>query len=115
GWLKGVLGDKVDEVRQSSRLVDSPAIIVNLDENLTSSMQRVMQAMNRDLGNLGRKALEVNTRHKLIKRLAGLREEDPEFARLVAEQVYDNAVISAGLAIEPRAMIERIYRILDRV
>ncbi len=64
---------------------------------MTSTMQRVMQAAHRDFGPMGRKALEINTRHKLIKRLDALREEDSEFARVVAEQVFDNALISAGL------------------
>lgn len=113
-WLKEILEDKVSEVSSSSRLVESPAIILNLDGMMTSSMQRVMQAANRSFGALSRKALEINIRHKLIKRLDALREEDPEFARIVAEQVYDNALISAGLVVNPRAMVERINLILEK-
>ena len=113
-WLKETLGEKVSEVNVSSRLVDSPAIILNLNPMITSSMQRVMQAANRDFGDVGGKALEINTRHKLIKKLDALREEDPEFARVVAEQVFDNALISAGLVINPLAMVERVNRILER-
>lgn len=113
-WLKEALGDKVSEVRSSNRLVESPAIILNLDGAMTSSMQRVMQAANKNFGALGRKALEINTRHRLIKRLDALRQEDPEFARIVAEQVFDNALISAGLVVNPRAMVERINRILEK-
>jgi molecular chaperone HtpG len=113
-WLKEILGEKVSEVRNSSRLVESPAIILNLDGVMTSSMQRVMQAANRNLGAMGRKALEINTRHKLIKRLDALREQDPAFARIVAEQVFDNALISAGLVVNPRAMVERINQILEK-
>lgn len=113
-WLKEILGEKVSEVRSSSRLVESPAIILNLDTIMTSSMQRVMQAANRDFGALGRKALEINTRHRLIKRLDTLREENPGFAQIVAEQVFDNALISAGLVVNPRAMVERINHILEK-
>lgn len=113
-WLKEILGEKVSDVKSSSRLVDSPAIILNLNPMMTSSMQRVMQAANREFGAMGKKALEINTRHKLIKRLNKLREEDPEFARVVAEQVFDNALISAGLVVNPRAMVERINQILEK-
>ena len=35
-------------------------------------------------------------------------------ARNIAEQVFDNARISAGLVVEPRAMVERIYRIMEQ-
>ncbi len=113
-WLKETLGEKISEVKASSRLVESPAIILNLNPMITSSMQRVMQAAHRDFGEMGGKVLEINTGHKLIKKLDTLREEDPEFARVVAEQVLDNALISAGLVINPRAMVERVNRILER-
>lgn len=113
-WFKEVLGEKVSEVRKSTRLVDSPAIILNLDGMMTSSMQRVMQAVHKDMGPLGQKVLEINPRHGLIKRLASLREADPGLARNIAEQVFDNSQLSAGLVIEPRAMVERIYRIMEQ-
>jgi len=112
-WLKEALGDKAGEVKSSRRLLDSPAILTNLDGHLTSSMERVMQAVNKDFRAAGRKAFEINPRHRLIKRLASLRKENPGLAGCVAEQIYDNAVISAGLAVNPRDMVERIYRILE--
>lgn len=113
GWLQETLGEKVSEVRESTRLVDSPAILLNLDAMMTSSMQRVMQAMNKDLGATGKRALEINPRHKLMKGLSRLREENPAYARLIAEQIHDNALISAGLVVEPRAMVERVYQIME--
>ena len=113
-WLKETLGDRVSEVRESKRLVDSPAIVLNLDGMMTSSMQRVMQSMNREMGTIPGKALEINPRHDLIKRLAALREKEPGFAGLVAEQILDNALMTAGLVVEPRVMVERINRILER-
>jgi len=113
-WFKEILGDKVSEVRESTRLVNSPAMILNPDGMMTSSMQRLMYAMHKDLDSLGRKVLELNPRHNIIKRLSSLRETDPDLARNIAEQVFDNAVISAGLVIEPRAMVDRIYKIIEQ-
>ncbi|OPX87621.1 molecular chaperone HtpG [Pelotomaculum sp. PtaB.Bin117] len=114
GWMKEILGNKVTEVKESTRLINSPAVILNQDGMMTSSMQRVMQAVNKDLGAIGRKMLEINPRHELIKRLAALREKDEKFARLAAEQIYDNALISAGLMTDPRDMVNRMYDILER-
>ncbi|OPX86337.1 MAG: Chaperone protein HtpG [Pelotomaculum sp. PtaB.Bin104] len=116
GWLKDTLGDRVSEVKESKRLVESPAVILNQDSMMTSSMQRVMQAVNKDLGamGMGKKVLEINTRHALIKRLAALREKDADFAKTAAEQIYDNALISAGLMADPRGIVERMYQILER-
>ena len=112
-WMKDVLADKVKEVTISARLVDSPAMIVNPDGFFTSSMERVMRATNQE-HKIGSKNLEINTAHQLIKGLAELRVADEPFARTVVSQIYDNAMIQAGLMIEPRDMVERSYRILER-
>jgi TNF receptor-associated protein 1 len=114
GWFKEVLGDKVSEVRESSRLVESPAIVLDLDGVMTGTMQRFMQTLNGELGDMGRKVLEINPGHALIKRLLTLRQEDEALARIVAEQVLDNALIAAGLIQDPRLMVDRIYRIMEQ-
>lgn len=114
GWLKEVLGEKVSEVRESSRLVESPAIVLDLDGMMTGTMQRFMQTLNGELGEVGRKVLEINPGHALIKRLLTLRQEDEALARIVAEQVLDNALIAAGLIQDPRLMVDRIYRIMEQ-
>lgn len=112
-WLKQVFGDKVTEVRQSNRLVDSPAIALGAGGS-THSMQRMMQMLNRDFSNMGSITLELNTSHSLIRHLNAMRTKDENFARTIAEQVLDNALISAGLIMDPRDMIDRIYKIMDR-
>lgn len=113
-WLKEALGDQVSEVKVSNRLVESPAIILNLNPMITSSMERVMQVANQDISHMGGKALEINTRHKLIKKLDTLREKDPKFARTVAEQIFDHALIAAGLVVNPLDMVERVNQILEK-
>ncbi len=113
GWLKTVLGDRVKEVKASKRLVGSPAIVVNPDGFLTASMERIMRATHSDTPLASKKNLEINCRHPLIRGLARLKEEDEPFARRVAEQILDNAMIQAGLAVDPRAMAQRNYAILE--
>jgi len=116
GWMQEALGSRVKEVHISQRLEDSPAIIVNPDGFMTSSMERIMRAARpeSELGEFGAKNLEINPRHKLIVGLDKLRGEDEKFARSVLEQIFDNAMIQAGLMVEPRKMVERSYRILER-
>ena len=112
-WMKDTLGDKVKDVIASHRLVDSPAIIVNPDGVFTSSMERIMNATNQE-HQISKKNIEINTSHELIKSLASIRGQDETFAAHVAEQIYDNAMIQAGLMVEPRAMVERSYEIMQR-
>jgi len=115
-WMKEVLGDRIQEVKASSRLVDSPAMIVNVDGYMTSSMERVLKASGQGetFGMGAKKEMEINGASPLIKKLAALRESDAEFARDVVEQVYDNAMIQAGLLVDPMVMVRRNYRILER-
>ncbi len=112
GWLKDVIGTDVTEVRESKRLVDSPAIA--LSPFGTYSMQRMMQLVNRDLNQAGPSILEINTKHPIIQRLNVLREQDDSFAKTAAFQIFENARIAAGLVVDPRSMVNRLYDILAR-
>ncbi len=117
GFFKEVLGDRVKEVKVSSRLVDSPAMLVNVDGYMTSSMERLMQIQGGDFNEsmLGGKALEINPDNPLIKKLASLQEKDPDFAREVVEQVFDNARLQAGVLVDPQELVSRSYKILNRL
>lgn len=115
-WMKEVLGDRIQEVKASDRLVDSPAMIVNVDGYMTSSMERILKASGQAeaFGMGSKKDMEINGASPLIKKLASLRESDAEFAKDVVEQLYDNAMIQAGLLVDPMTMVRRNYRILER-
>lgn len=116
-WLKETLKDKVADVSKSSRLVDAPAMIVNPDGFMTSSMERVMAAGRMEKGGLpeiSKKNLEINTVNELVCKLAELVKSDAAFGVEIAMQIYDNAMIQAGLTVDPLEMVERNYRILNR-
>ena len=116
-WLKKTLGDKVADVVESKRLAHAPAMIVNPDGYMTSSMERIMAASRREKGQepaTSKKNLEINTASPLIKQLAELQKSDESFAAEVAAQIFDNAMIQAGLVVDPLAMVERNYKILNR-
>ncbi len=114
-WMKEILAERVKEVCESKRLVDSPAIIVNPDGFMTASMERIMRAQSPDgPKDFGAKNLEINSGHPLIKGLADLRIKDEPLARIIVEQIHDNAMIQAGLMVDPRSMVERNYQILAK-
>ncbi len=117
-WMKEVLADRVKEVKSSSRLVESPAMIVNVDGFMSSSMERIMIAQGapeEQIAMGGKKDLEINPTNPLIKKLADLRAKDQDFAKDVVEQIFDNAMIQAGLLVDPQQMVTRNYRILERM
>ena len=116
GWMKKILGDKVDAVRESKRLEGSPALIVNTDAGLTTSMQKVLQAVNKDFGQIGKKSMEINPKHPIIAGINRLRirDENDEFAKLAVEQMYENTLISAGLMTDPQSLVEKNFKILEK-
>ena len=114
-FFKKTLGDRIKEVKASDRLVDSPAMIVNVDGYMTSSMERIMQAQGGELAMAGKKELEINPASPLMKKLAAVKEEKPELAADIALQIYDNAMIQAGLLVDSQEMVSRNYRILEQI
>jgi HSP90 family molecular chaperone len=62
---------------------------------------------------LPKQRLEINAAHPIITRLNSLRRREPSFAKAVAEQVFDNALIAAGLMDDPRSMLARLNSILE--
>ncbi len=116
-WLKETLGDKVGEVRVSKRLVESPAVVVDADKFMTSSMRRIMKSLKKE----GEEAapakhdLELNPAHPIMTRLDAMRQKDAALAASVAEQVLDNARVAAGLLEDPRAMLTRLNQLLEKV
>jgi TNF receptor-associated protein 1 len=116
-FVKERLGDRVAEVRVSKRLVGSPAVVVDSDAHLTSSMRRVMKMMNREGGPTldAKPDLELNPQNPMIAQLEKIRHADPELAAEVAEQVFDNALVAAGLLDDPRAMLGRLNSLLEKL
>ena len=103
-------------MKASDRLVDSPVLALNADKFMSPQMRRMMKAMNKEGGdNPLRVNLEINPRHAVIKRLFETHTAAPERAKLVAEQLLDNALISAGLLEDPTDMVARLNKLLESV
>jgi len=116
GWIKTALGDgKVSEVADSGRLVDSPVAALNAD-GITPQMRAMLKAMNPDAPLPAPVVkLEINPRSAVVKNLLALKKSDEALAKLVLEQLFDNALLAAGLLENPRAMANRLNEILSKV
>jgi molecular chaperone HtpG len=115
-WLKETLGARVEEVKASDRLVDSPALAVNADKFMSPQMRRMMKAMKKDGADEPVKVtLEINPRSVVMKRLFDTHATSPDKAKLVAEQILDNSLISAGLLDDATPMVARLYKLLENV
>jgi molecular chaperone HtpG len=116
-FVKETLADRVGEVRASKRLVGSPAVVVESDTHMTTSMRRMMKMMRREGESFpeAKPDLEINPSHAMMVRLDAMRKNDAPLAQQVAEQVFDNALVAAGLLEDPRAMLQRLNGLLEKL
>lgn len=114
-WIKGVLGEeRVGEVSVGKRLTKGPVLALQADKMMSSSMRRMLKVMKQgDEISAIKVNLEINPRHALIKALYELKSNDEERAKVLVNQVLDNALMAAGLLENPRTMIDRMYYILE--
>jgi molecular chaperone HtpG len=111
-FLRATLGEQVKEVRASKRLVESPLVALSADVMGSPSMRRMMRAMNPE--GVGDPAvdLELNARHSLIHALSRWRVENESKAKLVAEAMFNSALLSAGLYEDPQRIAPHFNKIL---
>lgn len=113
-YLKEELAESVEEVTAGKRLVSSPAAVLTSDSGMTAQMRQMMQAMNPEEALPGVKVnLEINPRHSLIHQLSGIRESNPELAKLVASQLLDNALLSAGMLDDRANLVNRGFTLME--
>jgi molecular chaperone HtpG len=103
------LGDRVESVRASQRLVESPACIVLGEHEMALYLQELMkQAGQQTFG--GKPVLEVNPMHPLVQRLKA--SEDAEFDDL-ATLLFEQALLTEGGQLEdPSGFVARLNRLL---
>lgn len=113
-WMRNALGSRVTNVKVTFRLDTHPAMVTVLEMGAARHFLRMQQlAKNQEeRAQLLQPTLEINPRHTLIKKLSQLRESEPELAQLLVDQIYENAMIAAGLVDDPRAMVGRLNDLL---
>jgi len=110
-WIKKALEGKLSSITESERLRDSPAIVV---DHISATQRRMMRFS--DQGHapaLGKQQLEVNPSHPIIIKLNQLKDTDEPRAKIVVEQIFDNALAAAGLLDDARAMVPRLNKLLE--
>jgi molecular chaperone HtpG len=111
--IKDALGDRVSEVKVSSRLADTPACLVLAEGDMGAQMRRIMAAAGQSVPE-AKPELEVNVGHALIKRLDATAAED-EFGEL-ALLVFDQAKLAeSGSVANPGEFVRRLNKLLGQL
>jgi molecular chaperone HtpG len=114
--IRRTLGEKVREVRASTRLTETASCLVAAEGDPGANLERLMKMM--DDGTQERKRiLEVNPRHPLVRNLGELWRRDPASSHIAlwAEMLHDQALLSEGVVEDPARLVRRIQDLLVAV
>ena len=111
-WVSKELAPKVSKVVMSSRLKESPAVVVG---EMPSALRQAYKLMDKERHSpdMGRgQNIEINPNHELIVQINEARKNDPELASELIQQVLDNALITADIIDNYNPTIKRINQIM---
>lgn len=113
--MKSILSDRVEDVVESKRLVDSPACLVSKDDSMSAQMKKILKMTKQDVG-VEKKVLEVNPDHALVRNLVKVFKSDSndEFILKVTEQLMDSALLQEGNLEDPHKLIKRLNEMMEQ-
>jgi len=104
--IKKTLSERVEDVRNSVRLTQSPSCIVLNEHDMAMYMQQLMKQAGQEMPT-SKPVLEVNTGHPILKRMQ--EEKDDKRFNEWASLLLDQAVLSEGGQLEdPAAFVRRM-------
>jgi molecular chaperone HtpG len=105
--LKEALKDKAQDVRVTTRLVDSPACLVAEDHGMSTQLARMLKQAGQPVPDM-KPTLEVNAEHALVRKLDGSAHFDD-----LAHILFDQALLAeGGLPEDPAAYVKRVNALL---
>ncbi|MEA1049861.1 molecular chaperone HtpG [Lamprobacter modestohalophilus] len=108
--LKDSLGERVEAVRVSTRLVDSPACIVVGEHDMSANLARVLKAVGQDAPSM-KPTLEINLEHPMVRRLES--ESDQGRFDDLGLIMLDQAILSEGGQLDdPSAFVGRLNKLM---
>ena len=118
--IKMILGDKIENVIISNRLVTSPCCLVTSEYGWSANMERIMkaQALNNTSMNsymMSKKTLELNSDHVIVKDLINKFNSDKNDITLknLIYLMYDTSLLASGFTIEnPKLFSDRMYNMV---
>lgn len=109
--IKDALGDRVEDVRVTSRLVDSPSCVVaKHDQMMTAQMRRMLEAAGQTVPD-DKFVLEINPEHPLLQKAAA--ETDPTRFKKWSDFILSQAMLAdQGALKDPNAFVKLLNELM---
>lgn len=111
--IRGFLGERVKDVKASTRLSDSPSCIVADENDPTVQMQHILKAMGQKNIPDFKPILEVNPAHEIIRRLA--ESNDDSLIEDASLLLLEQAMLIEGVELaSPGDFVKRLNRVMEK-
>jgi molecular chaperone HtpG len=111
--VKDAVGERIENVRVSTRLKDSPACLALGEHDMGANMRRILAATGQKVPE-SKPTLELNVGHPLVKYLEHVGDEG-QFKEL-AQILYEQAALAEGSQLaNPAEYVQRLNRLLVRL
>ncbi len=111
--LKAKLGDAVSDVRTSARLTDSAVCLVAAEGGMDMHLERLLQ-QHQKLDRLSPRVLEINPKHALIKKLAGLAGDDAALEDTAFLLLGQARIVEGEPVSDPATFARRMAAVMEK-
>jgi molecular chaperone HtpG len=114
--LKEGLGEKVEDVRVSQRLTTSACCLVTPEGGMSAQLQKVLSQAS-DEFQMAKRIFEINPKHKLVQRLAGLsaNAQHDDFIKSCGQQLFTNALMIEGVVPDAHDATDRMMSFMEEL
>ena len=113
-WISDAFKDRFSKVSTSDRVTSAPAIALQGEHDLSPEVKAYLKAMGQTVPET-HPEISFNPRHPIVLKLAALRSEDEELARLLADQLINTALLRAGMLEDPSQLADNSQVLLERL